>query len=328
MRYLYIIGNGFDIHHGIPSKYSSFQEWLSHFDKDTLSKLEEIFDTCVLEWWYEFEKNLGNAYDVKPYVEGVTSDHRPDYGSDDYRDRDLYEAKNEIEWDFGGLLQSLRYDFQCWANSLHIESTNRAIDIIRRDSFFLTFNYTHTLEKLYGIPSSQILHIHGDISCKDSILVGHGRDYASIRADLDDLCEDPPDSLPVGQYYRWYGDAVSRTMDDFPTIMAKDTTASLMMSVQKNVATVISKNQSFFRSLKEVEKIYIYGFSFSDIDIPYIEEVMNNVQTEVVDVEISYYSPNDQARAKAVFEKIPKPNNISFVRLEEKMTMKQLELFQ
>lgn len=80
--------------------------------------------------------------------------------------------------------------------------------------------------------------------------------------------------------------------------------------------------------MKEVEKIYIYGFSFSDIDIPYIEEVMNNVQTEVVDVEISYYSPNDQARAKAVFEKIPKPNNISFVRLEEKMTMKQLELFQ
>ena len=39
---------------------------------------------------------------------------------------------------------------------------------------FLNFNYTHTLERLYGIASERILHIHGQIGDKwDKIELGH-----------------------------------------------------------------------------------------------------------------------------------------------------------
>lgn len=29
VKHLYIIGNGFDLHHGINSSYKDFQEWMS-----------------------------------------------------------------------------------------------------------------------------------------------------------------------------------------------------------------------------------------------------------------------------------------------------------
>ena len=41
-KHLYIIGNGFDLHHHIPSNYSDFKEWLKENDIDTLCKIEEI----------------------------------------------------------------------------------------------------------------------------------------------------------------------------------------------------------------------------------------------------------------------------------------------
>lgn len=32
MKTLYLIGNGFDIHHSIPSRYSNYQNWLEEND--------------------------------------------------------------------------------------------------------------------------------------------------------------------------------------------------------------------------------------------------------------------------------------------------------
>lgn len=35
VKSLYILGNGFDIHHGINSKYSDYHEWLEKNDNGT-----------------------------------------------------------------------------------------------------------------------------------------------------------------------------------------------------------------------------------------------------------------------------------------------------
>jgi len=43
---LYIIGNGFDLHHGINSSYGNFREWLSGNDCDLLNKFDEIYGYC------------------------------------------------------------------------------------------------------------------------------------------------------------------------------------------------------------------------------------------------------------------------------------------
>lgn len=53
---LYIIGNGFDLHHGVASKYSDFKAYLAKHDRDLLYALEHLYDCDDI--WGDFEQNL------------------------------------------------------------------------------------------------------------------------------------------------------------------------------------------------------------------------------------------------------------------------------
>ena len=53
---LYIIGNGFDIFHGVKSKYSDFKDYVEQNDYDLFEALEEYFNTDEL--WSDFEETL------------------------------------------------------------------------------------------------------------------------------------------------------------------------------------------------------------------------------------------------------------------------------
>lgn len=160
-RHLYIIGNGFDLHHFIPSKYEHFRDWLEKHDEDTLYRIEEILKTDEPTWWNEFETNLGRGFAIKLYAGNVAFENQPDYGSDDYRDRDLYVAEYEVERNIGNLICDLKSDFQEWASELPAGDGGRVVKMETKGSSFLTFNYTLTIEKLYKVSPKQILHIHG-----------------------------------------------------------------------------------------------------------------------------------------------------------------------
>jgi hypothetical protein len=41
---LYIVGNGFDLHHGIRSSYKAFGEYLKGHDRNTYDVVERFFD--------------------------------------------------------------------------------------------------------------------------------------------------------------------------------------------------------------------------------------------------------------------------------------------
>ena len=55
---LYIIGNGFDLFHGVKSSYGSFRKWLQTHDYDTYQTYETVCDYDAL--WSDFE--TGMAY--------------------------------------------------------------------------------------------------------------------------------------------------------------------------------------------------------------------------------------------------------------------------
>ena len=42
IRNLYIIGNGFDIHHCIPSRYADYLNWLKNNKKTTYNKIVDL----------------------------------------------------------------------------------------------------------------------------------------------------------------------------------------------------------------------------------------------------------------------------------------------
>ena len=81
MKHLYIIGNGFDLHHRINSSYRSFYEYLADYHPGLLSELNETFIDCDVEWWSDFENNLGelNIYSV---AGEVAYENRPDLFSE------------------------------------------------------------------------------------------------------------------------------------------------------------------------------------------------------------------------------------------------------
>lgn len=112
---------------------------------------------------------------------------------------------------------------------------------------FLSFNYTSTLEEIYNVGS--ICHIHG-IQNSD-IFFGHGND--------EDYTE---------YYLSHY-------------IGAEDELRELDVRLRKDTAKAIQVNKPFFELMQDrVKNIYSYGFSFSDVDLPYIQEICKCVYTK------------------------------------------------
>ena len=55
MKHLYIIGNGFDLHHEMKTSYPHFREWLEANDASVLYTIDELFSYCDEDWWQNFE---------------------------------------------------------------------------------------------------------------------------------------------------------------------------------------------------------------------------------------------------------------------------------
>ena len=47
-RHLYIIGNGFDLHHGINSSYRNFRDWLYENEPTVIQDIEEANGAVVM----------------------------------------------------------------------------------------------------------------------------------------------------------------------------------------------------------------------------------------------------------------------------------------
>ena len=99
MKYLYIIGNGFDRHHGMETSYSQFRNWLEEKDLSVLCTIDELFGYCDDDWWQYFESNLATAVTSEIVQEEVRENY-PDFGSDDFRDRDWYAAEYAVETNY------------------------------------------------------------------------------------------------------------------------------------------------------------------------------------------------------------------------------------
>ena len=89
LNVLYIIGNGFDKWHGLPTSYGDFYQ----YGGTTLDQFEGFFEiNNVTEPWSDFENNLGE-YDW----ESLYYDHeQPDVGSESFRASHAYGLEDGI----------------------------------------------------------------------------------------------------------------------------------------------------------------------------------------------------------------------------------------
>lgn len=185
MKYktLYVIGNGFDIHHGIKSSYRCYMEWLKENHSDDYQKVINFYgaEAEKHEWWNEFETNLG-YFDIREKVENWAFLNQPN-------DKQLEDMKIDVmrgAWDaqaeIGGIMSILKDSFHEWIDSLKPALSANKIVIDSQNAYFINFNYSLTLENVYNVPSAQILHIHGCLN-DDEYIIGHGRTYEEVKED-------------------------------------------------------------------------------------------------------------------------------------------------
>lgn len=282
MKHLYVIGNGFDIYHGRNTDYQNCYKWLQDSEEwDVLAVIDEIFDYCDSTWWKHFEQNLASANTLEIAME-ETSKHYPDFGSDDFRDADWYEAEIAVEHRLDEAYSLIREAFHRWINQLEGGNPDMLVDMELEDSTFLTFNYSDTLESLYKIPSDRILYLHGKANTDDELVLGHGVPLQDLEKEV----ESPTPSLAVGNVEE--GNSYEEG-DDYVTQRAKDAAVSGVYKQRKQVESIIQKHEEWFARLADVTNIHFYGHSFGEVDLPYFRKILSSVNKKSVEVEINDY---------------------------------------
>lgn len=296
MRHLYIIGNGFDLHHHIPSSYQNYYQWLKDKHIGVLHLINDYYDSPTSEWWSDFEVNLGEK-DIREYAENVARENYPDFSSDEFRDRD-YHASEFIAGDESlAVCFHITQTFSEWIESLPEADNNCRVWIEKEDSFFINFNYTLTLENIYHINPNNILHIHGSLLDREYVL-GHGKSHEELRKSTELNIPDPPkgweEEYTISEWYEQYTDMFIE--------QAIDATIHRLAEMEKNVAGIIDENKMVFESMKNVEVVHIYGFSCSPIDSLYLDKISSSINLDNVFWEISYYKEEDKENVQSFIE--------------------------
>jgi len=171
---LYIIGNGFDRAHDLPTSYWDFREYLSiHYPVflDSFESHYEVFpDTTLL--WNELESNLANISEDTIIESAVAVDVGAESGDVGIEDTLYHHFSDE----YGHIEQMAKYLKQ-WIRTIRIRDLHpKAAHLIKNnEDFFVTFNYTGVLERIYEIPPAHIIHIHGSLHEYDiDPVLGHG----------------------------------------------------------------------------------------------------------------------------------------------------------
>ena len=333
ISHLYIIGNGFDMHHGIDSSYFEYRMWLKDNNEDLYWKIVNLFciddeskeSIALLEnrqhpWWKYFEKSLGNL-DLAEIVDNCVFENYPDISSDEFRDRDYHAAEIDAELQLGKFVDDIKSTFERWISSLNAPDVSKKIFLFKRNSLFISFNYTNTLEKLYSIPTESICYIHGKANNDEELVVGHNKSWEDLM-EIADNTPVPPESCDTPEELEeWYS-----THGDFITNQTRDVAVREYLKLAKNPSKVISDKQWMFDNLDNIMKIHIYGFSFSDVDLPYIKYLISIISSQAL-WEISYYSESEKEDFLKIMQSLNvQQEKVSFVKLKDLMLSNLLQL--
>ena len=294
---LYIIGNGFDRHHKMPTAYSHYRKYLTnHFPE-----LKRQFETCRYinlssndDLWSDVEKSL--ELSCEDYFEensvlypNLSNEHTP--GWEDM----LLSARN----DFGFIETFTGKTFKDWISTVDV-SPVPCIKDINRTSFFVSFNYTLTLEQTYHIDSNNIYHIHGDITSDKLIF---GCPYNNGQALYDNLRSSYSND-------EWYSIVYEPAIKEI---------ARLCDCASKNCKSKYDELTHFIKKAKNsgiIDKVIIMGHTFNGVDVDYYKSVFipmlsdsvwefyafgtNEMEYQKAEKEINEFSENNKLNYKII----------------------------
>lgn len=296
---LYIIGNGFDRHHDVASGYNFFRDWLEKHNRELFRVYSSVCDYDGL--WSDFE--TGMAYINRDFFinAGAIALPDPKKDLDDYSMADFCLAGDFARDTVERFLSELRYAFHDWIRSvkapLSYESKKLMVDTEAR---FFTFNYTDFLETKYGIPRENIKYIHGHKYAKrGTLVVGHAEDNEELyKSWYYRKGYSKPRYNKKGRKYYKHDDAWKAYNTELPEYSGiADAAESYYDESRKPVQEIIDGNINYLSDLYDVRIIYVWGFSFNKVDIPYLKMIIDsNEYPEEIKWYVSYYG--DEERSK------------------------------
>lgn len=291
---LYIIGNGFDLHHKLKTKYQHFAFYLQEKHTEIYDLLLKYYGLTDLDpkdesslWdplWGDFENALAE-FDFESVLDDNT-DFLPDYGSDDFRDRDNHAYQFEMEGIVNKLTKNLFQAFKEFILEVEFpEPKEDNLLKLENNAMFLNFNYTDTLENYYGINRRGITYIHGRAKTDDDpTILGHGIDPGQF--------DEEPVKEPVGlsedELFLWREEMADGY--DAAYESGKEELKSYFSASYKSTGELIEKNDGFFSSLTDVQKVIVLGHSISEVDQPYFHKVIESIAKKDITWSVSYYS--------------------------------------
>ena len=293
---LYVIGNGFDLHHNIQSSYWHFKEYVRSVDKTLFELVDEYLQ--IEENWSDFEEALASI-DIDTLTE-YAGNFLISYGAEDWSDANHHDYQYEVEEVTQKLSSKLKKYFEEWLALLDIpkkRNIRKQLLSLNKSGKYLTFNYTNTLRKTYNIKKTNILHIHGSLKKAEQIVLGHNwktnnKNYLSEQRDPEDI--------------------------DTRVLEGNEIIEKYFRSTFKPTKKIIKNNRSFFSKLRKINKIIILGHSLSYVDILYFKAISKSVNKSRVQWVVSYHSKNDivnhtrQLKNLGISKKV-----IKFIKLNE-----------
>lgn len=272
MKKLYVIGNGFDLYHGLSSRYADFYRYVEENDPDLLIELYSYFPFRVDKnyLWNNFEQDLC-LFNHKRFMR--TYNH-VDLTSESFRPSELHGLLDEVTAESERLADQIREAFRDWVEGFELEEIDRKRYIpllLDQHGLYLNFNYTDTLVEFYRIPKERILYIHHNANaCDGELIFGHGK-----KRDQKEIPTFDEDGEPT------------RT----PFTDSENASRSLFYVFKKDAKAVIEEHRDWFSKLKGLEEVIVLGHSMGRVDWPYFRAIAK--QAPQARWMVSYYGDKE-----------------------------------
>lgn len=290
---LYIIGNGFDIRHGLPTGYKHFKSYVAKNNQELYDSIEEYIPAG--DEWNELESALGEI-DYELILQNSEM-FLASYNTDDWSDAYHHDYQYEVDKITRMLSARLKKQFADWVKGINIadaDNSEQYIPPIPRESLYFSFNYTNTLQQIYAVPDEQIIHIHGNCSYDDDLILGHSfRVEKSLNPYIG-----PDQDTRIAEAYDSIDEYFGNTFKPSEDI----------------IEDIIKEERVFFSSLKNVDEVIVLGHSLAEVDGKYFAEINKSIQENARWI-VALYRGEEKSGSLEDYD--VRDSNISYVQYED-----------
>lgn len=293
---LIIVGNGFDLHHGMKTRAKDYCEYLKSYNPRALESIinSPYFNGCCRDildgddvFWSDVESNLSFDYekiidDMLCFVDTSMMSNDEDY-ADDYSYDDGIALLKKLDEIYTSFTSSLLDDWIKHIELFDEKPLNKVL--LESDDLFVSLNYTRTLEEVYHISNDRILHLHGCHGSNSEGLLQFGNTQQTAGK----IREIYNEKLSKDVRFERISESEIEELEDFAESMSKN--------LERNIPNLMR-----FLEKKKITEVVIMGHSYLKSDWLYYEKVFLPKYSSAKWT-IYCYAPNEYDDAKDFFSR-------------------------